>query len=232
MPANEPAHPEMDEKLIINLWKNPDGSTHLRSVEVADKISRVRFSFKHASSIEDLLSPMAAEAVYGIVAKTETQRGLLMMPDLVVDLRELILSGCRVLVTAAENGIESIMIRFVKFFGKITVLFREGFSHKDSLSETAVDQAMDALERVYLPLRNFSFYLDDMLGSFPHLLSAEERSFLEKIRKEVHGMSHVTDLITHLVNSRALVSPFLERAPIGSKPIAKAQLSVAPSDTS
>ena len=194
------------EKLIVNLWKNPDGSIFVRSVEIVDRISRIRMSFTNESSIRHVFSAAAAGALLNIVGKTISQRGMLMIPDLRIDLKDLVLSGCRVMVTAAENGIENIMIRFVKFYGRVKTMFREGLAHRDSLSEEAVDQAVDALERVYMPLRNFSQYLRDMLDNFPHLLSTDQREFLSRVNGEINDLSYVTDLITHYVNSQGVLA--------------------------
>ena len=194
------------EKLIINLWKNPDGAIYARSVEIVDKISRVRFSFNAESLMHDIFTPSASDALVDIVERTTFQRGMLMLPDMRLDLQDLVLMGCRVMVTAAQNGIENIMIRFVKFYGRVKTLFKEGFHHKDSLSEDAVDQAVDALERVYMPLRNFSQYLTDLLANFPHLLNNDQTVFLNRINGEIKDLSYFSDLIVHYVNSNGASS--------------------------
>ncbi len=193
------------EKLIINLWKNPDGAIFARSVEIVDKISRVRFSFNADCVIESVFDTRAMSEIRDIVDRTTEQRGILMLPDLRINLKDLILEGCRVMVTAAEDGIETIMVRFVKYFGRVLSLFRDGFSHRDCLADSAVDQAISALEKVYLPLRNFSVYLDDLLVNFPHLLDREKITFLRRIREEMHEMGHISDLIVHYVNTQGVL---------------------------
>ena len=194
------------EKLIINLWKNPDGAIFARSVEIIDKISRVRFSFNADCLIDSVFDGRAMQEIREIVGRTADQRGILMMPDLRINLRDLVLEGCRVMVTAAEDGIETIMIRFVKYFGRVLSLFRDGFSHRDCLAENAVDQAISALEKVYMPLRNFSTYLDDLLANFPHLLDPDKIAFLRRIREDISEMGHISDLIVHYVNSQGALA--------------------------
>ncbi len=194
------------EKLIINLWKNTDGSVFTRSVEIVDKVSRVRFSFNTDCLINGIFKRPIAESLHDILGRINGESGMLMMPDYKVALQDLVLEGCRVLVTAVENGIENIMIRFVRYFGRVASMFKDGFVHRDALSEGAVDQAVDALERVYMPLRNFSHHLDDMLRSFPNILDDAERSFLRRIKGEIDELAYYSDLITHFVNSQGTLN--------------------------
>lgn len=194
------------EKLIINLWRNPDGVVFTRSVEIVDQITRVRFSFNSDLKIENIFKQTAVRALTDVLRDALDKRGMLIMPDLKIQLEGILLSGCRVMVTATESGIENIMIRFVKYYGRVTALFNEGFSHRDSLAEDAVDQAVDALERVYLPLRNFSYYLSDFLERFPHVLGKQRTEFLQNISKEISTLGYFTDLISHYVSSREIVS--------------------------
>ncbi len=194
------------EKLIINLWKNPDGVVFTRSVEIVDDVSRVRFSFNNGQQIGEVFKKPAVQALMDVLRDALGKRGMLSMPDLKIQLEGILLSGCRVMVTATEQGIENIMIRFVKYYGRVTSLFSEGFSHRDSLSEDAVDQAVHALERVYLPLRNFSYYLNDLLQRFPTTLGKQRTDILQNISKEINTLGYFTDLISHYVSSREIMS--------------------------
>ena len=194
------------EKLIINLWKNPDGVIFTRSVEIIDDVTRVRFSYTNELRIESIFKKPAVRALLDVLEDVSTSGGILSMPDLKIQLEGILLSGCRVMVTATERGIENIMIRFVKYYGRVTSLFNEGFSHRDSLAEDAVDQAVDALERVYLPLRNFSYYLSDFLHRFPSVLGKQRTEFLQNISKEISTLDYYTDLISHYVSSREIIA--------------------------
>lgn len=194
------------EKLIINLWRNTDGVVFTRSVEIVDQVTRVRFSFNSDLKIESIFKKSAVAAVTEILNDALNKRGMLILPDLKVQLEGILLSGCRVMVTATEQGIENIMIRFVKYYGRVTALFNEGFSHRDSLAEDAVDQAVDALERVYLPLRNFSYYLTDFLERFPHVLGQQRTDFLRKISNEISTLNYFSDLISHYVSSKEIMT--------------------------
>ena len=194
------------EKLIINLWKNSDGTVFTRSVEIVDDASRVRFSFNNDQQIGEIFKKPAVQALMDVLRDALGKRGMLSMPDLKIQLEGILLSGCRVMVTATKQGIENIMIRFVKYYGRVTALFSDGFSHRDSLSEDAVDQAVHALERVYLPLRNFSYYLNDLLERFPAALGKQRTDILQNISKEINTLGYFTDLISHYVSSREIIS--------------------------
>ncbi|MEM7211599.1 MAG: hypothetical protein AAF479_06850 [Pseudomonadota bacterium] len=194
------------EKLIINLWRNTDGVVFTRSVEIVDQVTRVRFSFNSDLKIESVFKKSAIDAITEILDDALRKRGMLIMPDLKIQLEGILLSGCRVMVTATEQGLENIMIRFVKYYGRVTALFNEGFSHRDSLAEDAVDQAVDALEKVYMPLRNFSFYLTDFLERFPHVLGQQRTDFLRKISTEISTLNYFSDLISHYVSANEIMN--------------------------
>lgn len=194
------------EKLIINLWRNTDGVVFTRSVEIVDQITRVRFSFNSDLKLESIFKKSAVTALVEILQDAINKRGMLILPDLKIQLEGILLSGCRVMVTATEQGIENIMIRFVKYYGRVNALFNDGFSHRDSLAEDAVDQAVDALERVYMPLRNFSYYLTDFLERFPHVLGPQRTDFLRKISTEISTLNYFSDLISHYVSAREIMT--------------------------
>lgn len=196
---------DTSEKLVVNLWREPDGRLFARSVEIVDRISSVRFSFNSDCMIDRIFDRRALSEICGIVARVASPRGVLMLPDLRIDLKGLVLEGCRVLVTTAEDGIETIMVRFTSYFGRVLSLFRDGFQQRSGLSENAVDQAISALEKVYMPLRKFSVYLDDLLATFPHLLDRDKIASLRRIRADVAEMGHISDLIVHYVNSKGAV---------------------------
>ena len=194
------------EKLVINLWKNPDGMVFTRSVEIIDEVTRVRFSFGSDLEVESIFTPPAVRALLDVLDDAMQSSGMLSMPDMKIQLEGILLSGCRVMVTPNENGIEHVMIRFVKYYGRVTSLFKEGFSHRDSLSEDAVDHAVHALERVYLPLRNFSYYLTDFLQRFPDSLGKQHTDALKNINDEINTLGYFTDLINHYVSSREILA--------------------------
>ena len=194
------------EKLVINLWRNSDGVIFTRNIEILDEVTRVRFTFGSDLQVSEIFTEAAVRALTDVLDDASQQSGMLSMPDLKIQLQGILLSGCRVIVTAAETGIEHIMVRFVKYYGRITSLFREGFSQKDSLAEDAVDHAVCALEQVYLPLRNFSYYLNDFIERFPDGLERQHLEALENIRKEINTLGYFTDLINHYVSSKEILS--------------------------
>lgn len=193
------------EKLVINLWRSADRILRVRSVEIVDRDSRVRISFSSECRMAAVFEPRVHYEMDMIVQSVGAERGLTILPDLRVDLDTLILEGCRVTVGAARDGVEHIMIRFVRYFGRIHALFREEFAHRDCLAETAVDQAINALEEVYMPLRNFSAYLDDVLSRGKEMLDPSQLAFLRSIRNRIAGMEHVSDVISHYVASQSML---------------------------
>jgi hypothetical protein len=192
---------ESPEKLIINLWKNADGVVFVRSVEMVDNVSRARFSFTNDAKLASIFTPLASDGLLEVIRKGCERPGLLMMSDYVIDLKDLILKGCRVLVTAVQNGVENIMIRFVSFYGRVKSLFRDSVKHTDALPERAAEHAMSVFERIHMPLRNFSYFITNLLAYTPERLPDDQKNFLTRIRDEIDGLSDSSNVITKFAAS-------------------------------
>lgn len=199
------------DMLVINLWKNTGGSVVVRSVEILDRVSRVRFSFNADAAIRSVFAAPILGKLLDIIDRASGRHEIVSLPDMIVNLKDLVLKGARIMFTVADDGAEKIMIRFTKYFGRVKSLFRPDFVHRDALADEAVDHAVHALEKVYLPLRNFGRYIDDLLRNFPDALDPSQRAVLVKILGEIGQLSENADLVAHYVNSNAALADNGER---------------------
>lgn len=190
---------EENDKLILNLTRTPAGDVHVRSVEVLDRVSRVRFSFKAGATLRDVFTAQANEVLHALVDRVADLRALT-LPDFVAQLQDLLLRGARLLCTEATEAGSSIMIRFKRFFGRVRSLFSGKVGQRDAFDDEAVDFAVQAIERAYLPLQNFGRYIDDLMQYEPETLDSKSRAFLQRIRREIDDLSYSSDLAILFVN--------------------------------
>lgn len=154
---------EQQDRLAVTLWAEADGSFYVRGVEIMNGESRLRLSFQRQNAIDEVLSDSAVDELHGIATKALWHRGLLSMPDLRITLNNLVLAGCRVLITAAEDGAEQIMIRFRHCFGNLLGLFRRNVLSLNMAVEEAAAGTARALDELYLQVANFGFHIDALL---------------------------------------------------------------------
>lgn len=189
------------DNLIIELTMDAKGNLSIRSIEVNDSVSNVRFSFKYDALVSNVLSTAAANAFAETVAMARTHRGTMVVPDLHIVLTDLLLRGCRIIVSPSESGSEKISLKFDHFEGRVQSLFKREEPELPGPPAEAIEQAVFALEQVYRPLRNFSQNLNGFLDHSPHLLNRDQLKFLRQIRGEIEQMSYFTDAITEKVNA-------------------------------
>ncbi|MEM7423395.1 MAG: hypothetical protein AAF334_06695 [Pseudomonadota bacterium] len=192
--------PEESDKLIINLTQTPSGVVTVRSVEVLDRMSRVRFSFKPETTLRDVFTAQAFDVVQTLVDRIGETRALT-LPDFMADMKDLLLRGARIFCSEATKSGAAIMIRFKRFFGRVRSLFSERVSQRDAFADEAVDFALQAVERAYLPLQNFGCYVDELLRCQPSSLDSGCRAFLQRIRREIDNLSFASDMAVLYVNA-------------------------------
>ena len=153
----EITHPATSDHLVLNLWRHSDGSTFVSSVEVIDKKSRLRLSCCERTRPQDVFSKEVFEKLTYVFQQCSDLRGFLSLPDLKLSVGDLVLVGCRIMVSATKSGVEQVLVRFSKCYGKFNTLFRPEFRHRDSFASEGVERAVDALEKIYLPLIEICF---------------------------------------------------------------------------
>lgn len=151
------------DTFVMNMMSRSDGSVSVRSIELIDDVKRLRFSFNKDHRPHDIFTRDALESLLPVIDKAREQKGLILLPDLRICLPELILEGCRIMVTAGETGSENIMIRWKGYYGRIVAAFRSDFSFSDCIAEDATSHALVVMRDLYMPLYDISQFIDEMI---------------------------------------------------------------------
>lgn len=136
----------------------------VRSVEVVSEDQRVRFSWIEEHDPHSIFEPEFWQQLCPKVDQTVEQRGLMALPDFEIEGHGFAARCCRLLCVASENGVENIMVRFQKFVGNARKLFADACSIGHFSPEDSARLAAVTLETIYLPLRNLTHYLDELLN--------------------------------------------------------------------
>ncbi|MEM9146939.1 MAG: hypothetical protein AAGC57_12125 [Pseudomonadota bacterium] len=157
-------HCDKSDRLALTLRAEADGSFYVRDVEILNEGSRLRVSFQRENRLEEVLSAESCETIADVARKASEHRGMLALPDLRVSLRNLVLAGCRVLISAAEDGAEHILIRFGHCFGNLLGLFRKNVLALNMAVDELCDSSARRLDELYLQIANFSSHIETVLG--------------------------------------------------------------------
>lgn len=155
--------PSSVDRLVLNFLRHSDGKIFVRSVEVISTDQRVRFSWINEHEPDCIFEADFWKQISGKVDRTVKQRGLIALPDFEIEGNGYAARCCRLLCVASENGVENVMVRFQKFMGNARNLFSEAYGTEHFSAEDSIRLAAIALETIYLPLRNLSHYLEDLL---------------------------------------------------------------------
>ncbi|MEM7507559.1 MAG: hypothetical protein AAF415_12520 [Pseudomonadota bacterium] len=175
------------ERLIMNIVVQPDGRRLLRSLEVFDNAKRMRFSFVE-STLREVLSIEALASINDLLDGILGNGRAIISSDVAIQLKNLILEGCNIMISAGADGAENVMIRFKHYHGRILSLFSDTFAYRDSVADRAVETATDILTNIYMPLFDLSQYIDQNLskeGADPQPELAEALTRINKKIKEL-----------------------------------------------
>lgn len=172
------------ERLIMNIVVQPDGRRFLRSVEVFDRIKRMRFSFVE-STLREVLSLDALASINDLLNGVLGNGRALVSSDVTIQLKNLILEGCDVMVSGGADGVENVMIRFKHYYGRILSLFNDTFAYRDSIADRASEIATDILMNIYTPLFDLSQYIDQNLPQQGAAAEPEVSAALGRINEKI-----------------------------------------------
>ena len=210
--ASAASFSESSDMLVLNLTQNCDGTIYTRNVEFTNSASKVKINMKNQPNVRSVFSDEFIPDLLDIIKKAATNR-MLMMKDLAIDLGNVFLQGCRVMFTPKENGVEFVMVRFVRVIGDFCALLKAEYSARQSQTNLNLDCERYALEQVFMPLFNFANYIESVLEE-PNPLPEAEKAFLSDIREKIVNMRHSSDWIGYLISCQAIVQQRLQTHPI------------------
>jgi hypothetical protein len=149
-----------DRTLTLNLTLKSAGGISLRSCEVIGRGFRHRTSFQQVSAIEDILVERLAQAIRASFANLPDGTRVLALPEFLVELPGLALSGAHVMIMEIKDGLRNAIFRFKEFLGSVDNAFQEEMGFHEPYANHAEKLAINVLADICLPLLNLSRQLD------------------------------------------------------------------------
>ncbi len=171
----------------------------VRSCEVIGRWFRNRVSFQEQRSIEDILVARLAQAVRSCLRRLPEGAHVLALPEFLVELPGLALSGVHVMVMDAKQGSRSAILRFKEFIGSVNNAFLMDIGLQEPCPSHSEKLAVNVLEDICLPILNMCRDLNDTgLGStglVPQHVADRAREFefqTELLKRYIHnaGLQH------------------------------------------
>ena len=178
------------DRLVLYFRIEADKSPFLNSGEFTNAGTQCGMNFYQKNSLLDVISDAARPIFERLLEIAQNSSGLTAMPDFVVRLTDFVMSKCRIIVRAAENGSEIVMIRFRNFSGNVSSLFKNVIFGEKPHSEPITEPVSDAWLRAVQPVLDFGTYADQIARS------VTENSALDA--QQMRAMSRIADRIADL----------------------------------
>lgn len=143
-------------RLTINLMVYDDGLVDVKSCETSADRFLNRTSFRGSRSLEDVFIDELAIALRDCLKALPKGAHMLSVPEFLVELPGLALSGVRVLVSEPRDGVRSVIMRFKEFLGALNRILRPKIGFDENLSSNTEKLALSALMDICLPIMNFA----------------------------------------------------------------------------
>lgn len=149
----QPIPSDLSERTItLTLNLRSCNTVSLRSCEVVGRWFRNRVSFQEHRSIDDVLVTGLADAIRACLRNVPDGAHVLALPDFLVEIPGLALSGVHVMVMEAKEGTRSAILRFKEFIGAINNAFCMDIGFHEPCQSQAEKLAVNVLEDICLPV--------------------------------------------------------------------------------
>ncbi|MEM1351972.1 MAG: hypothetical protein AAGF27_06490 [Pseudomonadota bacterium] len=198
--ASQPIPSDLsDRTMTLSLNILETGIISLRSCEVIGKSFRNRVSFQDQKAIETVLVARFASAIRTCLEGLPEGAHVLSIPEFLVELPGLALSGIHVMVMDARDGVRSAILRIKEFIGATSAVFKTDIGFYESFATHSEKLAVNVLEDICLPILNMcrGFYTREGAldcGTAQRLMNrAQEFEFQTELLKRFiynAGMGH------------------------------------------
>jgi hypothetical protein len=156
-----------DRRLSLNLILTESGDVDIRSCEVVGKCFRNRTSFPDYHTLDSVVVNKLADAMKQTLRDLPAGPQVVSLPEFLVELPGLVLSGAHLLVTKVQNGIRSAIFRFRDFLGSVSNMFRDSIGFEGSYADDNAQLATQVLTDICLPILNLCNQMEHMLQETP-----------------------------------------------------------------
>lgn len=143
-----------DRTLTLSLNVTRTGPISLRSCEVIGKTFRNRISFQEQIPFEEVLVARLARAIRACLEQVPQGTRVLSLPEFVVELPGLALSGLHLMIMDANGGVRSAILRFKEFMGAINKAFKTEIGFHEPYPKHGEKLAINVLEDICMPILN------------------------------------------------------------------------------
>lgn len=143
----------------LTLIREDNGPLYIQRFDVIMENGRMRLSFDQDMPIADVLRAEVAEAIGYLVARI-TDTSLLSAPDFEVDAGGCRVHGATILTNIVKDNATAITIRLREISGNAMSLLHQSVVPQAVDSGALQRTIEDALNRIYVPLRNFDAALE------------------------------------------------------------------------
>lgn len=173
-----------DRTLTMNLIWRGENELLIRSCDILGRGFRSRFSFTDNRLVEEVLMPGLAQSITGNLQSVPDGAQVISLPDFLLELSGIVLSGLHIMVSEACGDARSIILRFKHFFGSVSKAFRVDLGIETALVPHGHKLAMNVLEDICLPILNLCHTLDDLARAQgqvvnPKLLSLTQEFYFQ-----------------------------------------------------
>lgn len=159
--------------MTFNLALAENKTISLRSCEVLGRGFRNRVSFQDRSDIDSILVSRLAHSVRKCLLSIPDGAHVLSIPDFLVELPGLVLSGVRVLVMEFKDGARNAIFRVKDYMGGLNNAFHADIGFLEPYSEHSDRLAVNVLADICLPLLNMCREMETSQVEKPHYLPTD-----------------------------------------------------------
>lgn len=171
-----------DRLMTISLIHNGPDDIWIRSCEVLGTGFRSRFSFHEKRRVEDVLVARLAHAIAVNLRKIPDGAHVLALPEFLIEVPGLILSGVHIMVTEVTGSARSIILRFKEFIGGASNAFRVDVGFEEPLTVHGQKLAISVLDDICLPLLNLCHLLENTANQFGYKSNERLKDRIEEFR--------------------------------------------------
>ncbi|WP_298835651.1 hypothetical protein [uncultured Roseobacter sp.] len=171
-----------ERTMTLNLTLDDSTGVVIRSCEVVARGFRNRISFSGYQDISGVLVEKLEHAVRESLGSVPDEGAhVLSLPDFLVELPGLALSGVHVMIMEARNGFRSAILRFKEFIGSLGSAFLRDIGFQEEYATQAERLAAGVLADICIPVlnlcREMEFALRDGLAEPAPEILAKAREF-------------------------------------------------------
>ncbi len=189
-----------ERRLTLNLVLSDRGDVDVRSCEVISKTFRNRTTFPDFRRLETVVVEKLAQAVRVALKDLPEGAQVLSLPDFLIELPGLVLSGVHLLVTNTKGGVRNAIFRFKEFLGAVNEMFLDKIGFNGSSVDHNERLATHVLTDICLPLLN-------LCSQMEHMMRDVQRPVHTTLKDRAKELEFNTELLKRFIFNSASGNP-------------------------